>query len=100
MLLALAVAVGGAAGALARYGLDRVIEHHVFTVRPWSTFVINVTGCFLAGVTIAALVDRHHLPGWVRARGSWSASLAPTRHSRRSGRRRATSSSRGTGCSR
>ena len=67
MLLALAVAVGGAAGALARYGLDRLIEHHVFTVVPWSTFVINVTGCFLAGVTIAALVDRHHLPGWVRA---------------------------------
>jgi len=31
--------------------------------------VINVTGCFLAGVTIAALVDRHHLPGWVRAGG-------------------------------
>jgi fluoride ion exporter CrcB/FEX len=28
--------------------------------------LINVTGCFLAGVTIAALVDRHHLPLWVR----------------------------------
>jgi fluoride exporter len=67
MLLVLAVALGGGAGALARYGLDRLIEDHVFSVFPWSTFVINITGCFLAGAAVAALVDRHHLPGWVRA---------------------------------
>jgi fluoride exporter len=66
LLLALAVALGGAAGALARYGLDRLIEHHVLTVFPWSTFTINLTGCFLAGLTVAALVDRHDLPAWVR----------------------------------
>ena len=66
MLPALAVAVFGAAGAVSRYGLDRLIEHHVFSVFPWSTLVINVTGCFLAGVTIAAFVDRHDLPAWVR----------------------------------
>jgi fluoride exporter len=52
--------------------------HHFFTVFPWSTFVINVTGCFVAGVTIAALVDRHHFPVGC-ARGWWSASSAPTR---------------------
>ncbi|HSC49398.1 MAG TPA: CrcB family protein [Gaiellaceae bacterium] len=67
MPLVLAVAVGGAAGALARYGLDRFIEHHVLTVFPWSTFVINVTGCFAAGVAVAVLVDRHDVPGWIRA---------------------------------
>ena len=66
MLLALAVALGGAAGALARYGLDRLLEHHVVTVFPWSTFTINVTGCFLAGLAVAALVDRHDLPAWLR----------------------------------
>ena len=66
MLLALAVTLGGAAGALARYGLDRLIEHHLVTVFPWSTFTINVTGCFLAGLAVAALVDRHDLPAWVR----------------------------------
>jgi fluoride exporter len=66
LLLAIAVALGGAAGALARYGLDRLIEHHVVTVFPWSTFTINVTGCFLAGLAVAALVDRHDLPAWVR----------------------------------
>jgi CrcB protein len=67
MLLVLAVALGGAAGALARYGLDRLVQHHVVTVFPWSTFTINVTGCFLAGAAIASLVDRHELPGWARA---------------------------------
>jgi CrcB protein len=66
MLLVPAVALGGAAGALARYGLDRFIEHHVLTVFPWSTFVVNVTGCFLAGVAVATLVDRHDTPAWLR----------------------------------
>jgi len=34
MLLVIAVGLGGASGALARYGLDRLIEHHLFTVFP------------------------------------------------------------------
>ena len=66
MLLVLAVAAFGATGALVRYGLDRLIEHHVLSVFPWSTFTINVTGCFLAGVVVAALVDRHDAPAWIR----------------------------------
>jgi fluoride exporter len=66
MLVVFAVGIGGMAGALARYGLDRLIEHHVITVFPWSTFTINVTGCFLAGVLVAALVDRHDAPAWIR----------------------------------
>jgi fluoride exporter len=66
MLLVLAVALGGAAGALARYGLDRLIEHHLVTVFPWSTFTINMTGCFAAGAAVAVLVDRHDVPAWVR----------------------------------
>jgi fluoride exporter len=45
-----AVALGGAAGAVARYGVDRVIEHRSFAVFPWSTFAINVSGCFLIGL--------------------------------------------------
>jgi CrcB protein len=66
LLLVISVAVGGAAGALARYGLDRLIEHHIVTVFPLSTFTINITGCFLAGLAVAALVDRHDLPAWIR----------------------------------
>ena len=62
----LAVAIGGAVGALARYGLDRVIERRSYSVFPWATFTINATGCLLIGAVIAALVDRHHTPEWLR----------------------------------
>jgi CrcB protein len=60
------VALGGALGASARYLLDHAIEQRSFSIFPWATFTINVTGCFLIGVITAALVDRHHLPAWIR----------------------------------
>jgi CrcB protein len=66
MPVVVAVALGGALGALARYGLDRFIEHHVVTVFPWSTFAVNMTGCLLVGLAVGALVDAHHLPAWLR----------------------------------
>jgi CrcB protein len=65
MLAALTIAVGGALGALTRYGTDRLIEHRLSGAFPWSTFLINVSGCFLAGLVVAAVVDRHHEPSWV-----------------------------------
>jgi|1186.fasta_scaffold470080_2 CrcB protein len=60
------VALGGALGASVRYLLDRFIEQHTESVFPWSTFMINATGCFVIGVVIEQLVDRHHLPTWIR----------------------------------
>ena len=66
MPVVLAVALGGAAGSLARYGLDRFIERRSFAVFPWSTFTINATGCLLIGLVVAALVDRDHTPAWLR----------------------------------
>ena len=54
-----AVAAGGSLGTLARYGLDVAIERRSFSLLPWSTFAINLSGCFLVGLLIAALVDRH-----------------------------------------
>jgi CrcB protein len=60
------VALGGAIGASARYGVDRLIEQRTSSVFPWATFTINLTGCFVIGVLTAALVERHHLPPWVR----------------------------------
>jgi CrcB protein len=62
----LAVAVGGALGALGRHALDRVIEARSSSVFPWSTFTINVTGCLLIGAVVAAIVDRHRAPLWLR----------------------------------
>jgi CrcB protein len=66
MPVQLAVAVGGAVGAIARYVVDRFIEAREFAVFPWSTFAINVSGCFMVGVVITTLVDRHHVPAWLR----------------------------------
>jgi fluoride exporter len=60
------VALGGALGASARWLLDRFLEQHTESVFPWSTFAINITGCLVIGVVIETLVDRHHLPAWLR----------------------------------
>ena len=62
----LAVAVGGALGALGRYSLDRAIERRSVSVFPWSTFLINVSGCLAIGLVIAAVVDRPRAPLWLR----------------------------------
>jgi CrcB protein len=61
-----AVAAGGSLGALARYGVDVALERRLTSLFPWSTFVVNVTGCFLVGAFVAVLVDRHDTPHWVR----------------------------------
>ena len=66
MPLVLAVGLGGAFGAVSRYSLDRLIEHRVDSAFPWATFVINVTGCFAVGFIIAAIVDRHRAPQWLK----------------------------------
>jgi CrcB protein len=47
MPVVLAVAAGGAVGAAARYGADQLISTHA--TFPWSTFVVNILGCFLIG---------------------------------------------------
>ncbi len=67
MSLALAVALGGSVGALSRYGLDSLIERRTESLFPWATFTINMTGCLAVGFVLAALVDRHRAPAWLRA---------------------------------
>jgi CrcB protein len=52
---ALAVAVGGALGALARYGLASAIGSRSF---PWATLVINVAGSFALGAVLAGAAGR------------------------------------------
>lgn len=66
MPVTLAVALGGALGSVTRYGLDRLIERRSDSLFPWSTFAINVSGCLLIGIVIAALVDRHNTSAWLR----------------------------------
>jgi CrcB protein len=66
MPVVVGVALGGALGASARWGIDRLIEQRTESLFPWATFAINLSGCFLIGVITEALVDRHHLPAWIR----------------------------------
>jgi len=48
------IAAGGAAGALARYGL--ALPHRP-DGWPWATFITNLSGCLLIGV-LMALIDQ------------------------------------------
>lgn len=50
-----AVAVGGGAGALARYGVALVVPDRAF---PWATFTVNVVGAGLLGVLLVLVAER------------------------------------------
>lgn len=53
------VGIGGCVGAVARYKLGGLILHHTTDWKfPAGTFVVNVSGCLLAGI-LAGLVEKH-----------------------------------------
>jgi len=58
------IAVGGALGALGRYGLDEWIGRRTGSF-PWGILVVNVTGAFLIGLAVETLEPRFET-GWVR----------------------------------
>jgi fluoride exporter len=51
----LLLAFGGAAGALARYGLASWVYGRTGAEFPWGTLVVNVLGAFLLGVVMTGL---------------------------------------------
>jgi CrcB protein len=53
----LAVAAGGAAGALCRYGLQEAFPHRAGTFA-WATWAINVVGCLLIGALVPLVSGR------------------------------------------
>lgn len=52
MPAALAVALGGAFGALARYGAGRLVAHLFDPAFPGATWTVNLLGCLLIGMTV------------------------------------------------
>lgn len=49
------VALGGAIGSMARYGVSAVVIKQVNPTHfPWGTFSVNILGCLLAGVFLLA----------------------------------------------
>lgn len=65
MAAALAVALGGALGALARFGLV-VALRRVDAAFPWGTLLVNVAGSFLIGAVWAWCLARPDTPEWAR----------------------------------
>jgi CrcB protein len=60
------IGVGGFAGAIARYLVDRRVSALTGGALPWGTFVINVSGSFLVGLLFALVVERAAMPAAVR----------------------------------
>lgn len=54
--LVVATSIGGAFGAAARYEIGLAVRHGSGQF-PWSTVVINVTGCLLIGVLMVVLLE-------------------------------------------
>ncbi|SFT92933.1 CrcB protein [Actinopolyspora lacussalsi subsp. righensis] len=61
----LLVALGGAAGAVLRYGIDLGVRRGPGSVFPWGTFTVNVVGSFLIALLAggAAVFDGFGSPG-------------------------------------
>ena len=55
-MTALMVVLGAAAGAPARYLVDRLLRLRFGAVLPWGTFAVNVAGSALLGLLVAAAV--------------------------------------------
>lgn len=59
-MIVLAVALGGALGAPARYVLERAVTARTGPGFPWGTLLVNLLGCFALGV-LGGLVE---FQGW------------------------------------
>ena len=60
------IALGGAAGAVARYWLTVLISQRFETRFPLGTFAINMSGCFLIGLFVTVLDAHASLPAALR----------------------------------
>ncbi|HWE81736.1 MAG TPA: fluoride efflux transporter CrcB [Gaiellaceae bacterium] len=67
MKTVLAVAIAGAAGALARYGLAGLISRRSDGAFPWGTFVVNITGAFALGLVFTLATERWEVAPWLRS---------------------------------
>ena len=54
----LILAVAGAAGTLARYGLAGLVQRAAGTAFPWGTLAVNIVGCLGFGVVWSLAEDR------------------------------------------
>lgn len=67
MNIVLAIAAGGAAGALMRYGVGRGVQLWLGTGFPYGTLLINISGSFAMGLLYVWLIERNMLSAEWRA---------------------------------
>ncbi|WP_309230061.1 MULTISPECIES: fluoride efflux transporter CrcB [unclassified Blastococcus] len=60
-----AAALGGALGALARWGVAEALPHEP-AAWPWATLLVNLVGCLVLGVLVGRLFTRTANPPWLR----------------------------------
>jgi CrcB protein len=63
----IAIAVAGALGALARYGLEGFVSRRQSGAFPWGTFAVNISGAFVLGLVFTLATERWGLAPWLRS---------------------------------
>ena len=61
------IALGGACGALARFGLAGAVQKTLGSGFPWGTAAVNIIGCGLFGIFWSLAAERGHLSAEFRA---------------------------------
>jgi CrcB protein len=65
MFQLIAIAVGGALGSLARYGMSNAVYAWLGRGFPWGTLAVNLLGSFLMGLLFVLFLERLSLaPEW------------------------------------
>lgn len=62
----ISIAVGGALGALARYGVDVSVARRTDALFPWATLAVNVAGSFALGLLFVLAIEEGSGPDWFR----------------------------------
>jgi CrcB protein len=62
-----AIAIAGALGALARYGVDGFVSRRLLAAFPWGTFVVNITGAFVLGLLMTLMTEQLTTAPWLRS---------------------------------
>lgn len=61
----LAVAAGGALGAMARYWIGTLVSERFSTTFPYGTMIINISGSFIIGLFLTLVTERVTIhPNW------------------------------------
>jgi fluoride exporter len=63
-MTSLLIAIGGALGALARYGVNTVIVNASASRFPWATLAVNVTDSFPLGLVLRAFEGTPNSGAW------------------------------------